>query len=120
MSIVKQFKIGSVVRYASGITALMKIERVDYDVDGEGNHHYYGQQFYGGAMGAYHNTLYGAKPTEIHLWQENEKKEALFQALRIARSAIGDALNNLPEKGDCRALLVNARREIGLAFDQAS
>lgn len=120
MSLVKQFKIGAIVRYSDGITALMKIETVAYDEDGEGNHHYYGRQFYGASMGAYHYDMLAATQAEVHRWEENEKRDLLYKALRSARDAIKDALNNLPVKGECRALLVKASGDIAAAFQEAS
>lgn len=59
-----KFKIGEIVRYDNGSTALMKIESV---ID-NGSHlgpRYYGSQFYGHAVGAYENELKIATSNEI-------------------------------------------------------
>jgi hypothetical protein len=119
MSLVKQFKIGAIVRYSSGITALMKVETVYYDEDGEGNHRYYGMQFYGATMAAYHNDIFAAKPAEVALWDEHWKKEKMVKTARVAITAINDALNNLPAKGECRTHLAQATLLIQLAVEEA-
>lgn len=92
--IVKQFAIGSIVRYSNGITALMKVETVNYDADD--NHRYYGTQFYGSAMGSYHSQMREATPQEVHLWEEHWRKENLVKAARVAIGAIDEALALVP------------------------
>ena len=120
MSIVKQFAIGSIVRYSGGITALMKVETVAYDEDGEGNHHYHGQQFYGGAMGAHHDDMRAAKPDELALWDTHWKKEELVKAARVALTAIDEALRNVPgQKDSIECPLKRAKLHIYAAVEEA-
>jgi len=66
-----RWKVGDIVRYDYGPSALMRVERVRE----MGNDHrgiscsvrYYGRQFFGGVMGCYHGQILGdAKPEEIN------------------------------------------------------
>ncbi len=55
-------KIGEVVRYGEGSTALMKITGVNKN---HGGHvRYYGTQFYGGIVGAYESDISKASAKE--------------------------------------------------------
>lgn len=48
-----KFKVGDIVRYSAGPTAIMTIQHVSKDHAGLGLHRYYGRQYYGGSVGAY-------------------------------------------------------------------
>lgn len=58
-----KFKIGDIVRYAAGPTALMKI--TDVSLNHGGHIRYYGIQFYGDRMGAYEQDCWSATQEEI-------------------------------------------------------
>lgn len=59
-----RFKIGDVVRYNSGPTALMRIDSISV---GERTR-YYGTQYYGAAVGAYDHDCQGASAAEAAAW----------------------------------------------------
>lgn len=120
MTLATIYTIGSVVRYSGGITALMKIDSVNVNVEKDGNHRYHGTHFYGGGVGAYHNQLRDATHAELVLWEQHHKKEKLLAAARMALNAINDAMQNLPAKGDCANFLTMARLKIQSAIEEAA
>ncbi len=65
--------VGSVVRYGEGVTALMRIEAISKDHGGKGQHRYYGQQFYGGTVGAYHSECSKPSAGDRALWRTHNR-----------------------------------------------
>lgn len=65
-----KFKIGEIVRYDRGSTALMKITSVSPNHGGLVR--YYGLQFYGDAMGAYENDCRSATLEEIQRFKTDK------------------------------------------------
>jgi hypothetical protein len=120
MTLATNYTIGSIVRYANGPTALMKITGVSYNHGGRGVHRYYGTQFFGGIIGAYHDNCEDVKTHELRLWEQHHKKEKLLAAARTAMRAIDDAMQNLPAKGDCANFLTMARSKIQCAIEEAA
>lgn len=65
------FKLGDVIRYGSGETALMRVDQIS---EGHGGQvaRYYGQQFYGGVVGAYHDDCRAASPVDLQNWENHD------------------------------------------------
>jgi hypothetical protein len=63
-----KYKIGQIVRYAEGPTALMRIESVSLKHGGTKDR-YYGVQFYGGSEGRYEDQLMPATQREIERFE---------------------------------------------------
>lgn len=59
-----KYKIGQVVRYDKGATALFKIDHISKRHGGPLDR-YYGRQFYGSPMGAYEDVISPASESEI-------------------------------------------------------
>lgn len=59
-----RFKVGDIVRYSWGPTALMRITGVSKNHGGFGDR-YYGVQFYGDSMGAYDSNCTEATLAEV-------------------------------------------------------
>lgn len=68
MSQVSRFKIGQIIRYAIGPTALMRITGIS-EKHGGNCDRYYGVQFYGDSMGAYDSDVTEATLEEIHKFE---------------------------------------------------
>ena len=63
------FKVGDIVRYAEGPTALLKIDTVKIPYGGA-HGRYWGWHVLGGACGAYHEECVPASAADIDLWNE--------------------------------------------------
>lgn len=65
------FKIGDILRYGSGCTALMQ---VNYVSEGHGGSvaRYYGAQCMGGSVGAYHEKVELAGAVDLRVWKDNQ------------------------------------------------
>ncbi len=63
-----KFKVGNIIRYGSGETALMRVEMVREHHGGYGQHRYYGEQFYGGKVGAYEENCVLACEIDLINW----------------------------------------------------
>ncbi len=61
--------VGDLVRYGDGETALMMIEYVSKNHGGDGAHRYYGRQFYGGSVGAYHGACRKPSAADRAKWE---------------------------------------------------
>lgn len=61
------FKIGAVIRYGEGPTALMEVTHISQG-HGSGIARYYGTQFYGGSTGAYHEDCRAANLKDLQRW----------------------------------------------------
>jgi hypothetical protein len=76
------YKIGDMVRYSEGSTALMMIESVHPDYAGPGKHRYYGIQCYGGPMGAYHDQLSLASGADKNTWDRHNDSTGCIKSNR--------------------------------------
>lgn len=63
-----KFKIGQVVRYGSGPTALFRIESIS-EKHGGTMDRYYGVQYYGGSEGRYEDQLWEATAKDIEKFE---------------------------------------------------
>jgi len=63
-----KFKIGNIVRYDEGCTALFKITSILKNHGKIGNHRYYGIQCMGGSIGAYGCDLKKASYEDLKEW----------------------------------------------------
>lgn len=63
-----KYKVGDILRYDNGHTALFRVEHVSEDHDGRGGHRYYGQTFYGSSLGAYEQDCQPATKFEKARW----------------------------------------------------
>lgn len=63
------FKVGDIIRYGRGETALMKITEESPNHGGPGLHRYYGLQYYGGPMGAWLKDCSAATERDLELWR---------------------------------------------------
>ena len=66
--------VGDLVRYSDGVTALMVIEYVSKDHGGTGAHRYYGKQFYGGSVGAYHGACQKPSTADREKWKTHNRR----------------------------------------------
>lgn len=66
-----KFKIGEIVRYSGGPTALMRITSISKNHGGFEDR-YYGVQFYGDSMGEYESRLSSATPEEIKKFETDD------------------------------------------------
>jgi len=64
------YKIGDIVRYDHGQTALMKIKEISHDHGQIGQTRYYGKSFYGSAMGVYWNDCSPASSVDKMVWNK--------------------------------------------------
>lgn len=64
----KLFKVGDLLRYAKGPTALMKVMGVDKD-----NERYYGMQCLGAGIAAYHTEVSAVLPADLKEWNSHER-----------------------------------------------
>jgi hypothetical protein len=71
---VKNFRVGSVVRYAYGETALMKITAVYEDHGRDGDTYYAGTQFYGGGVCAWHEDCDPLSEEDKRRWKRRLRK----------------------------------------------
>jgi hypothetical protein len=62
-----EFKIGDIIRYGSGPTALMRIDHISENHGIEDR--YYGKQCYGSAMGVYRSDAKHASQEDIKTWE---------------------------------------------------
>lgn len=65
-----EYKVGDIVRYGDGSTALMKIEHISENHGGKDQHRYYGRQFFGSPMGAYKSDCSDATEKEILAYRD--------------------------------------------------
>ncbi len=65
------FKIGTILRYGTGSTALMKVASIS---EGHGGSvaRYYGNQCMGGGVGAYHENVSKASNKDLEVWKEKK------------------------------------------------
>lgn len=73
------FKVGDIVRYNDGVTALMRISFISLNHAGPGDHRYYGQQCMGGTYGAYQQDCRAATPKDRATWSEHGKPKGKWQ-----------------------------------------
>ncbi len=64
-------KIGDVVRFAAGPTALMRIDLISKNHGGRGVHRFYGTHCMGRACGAYERDCTLATAGELETWNKN-------------------------------------------------
>lgn len=70
-----KFKVGEIVRYGHGPTAIMRIDSISVDHGGPGWTRYYGTQHFGGAVGAYEEWIARkATPEEIEAFNKERSK----------------------------------------------
>ncbi len=74
-------RLRDIVRYGSGPTALMRVEKISRRHEGSMDR-YYGEQFFGGPVGAYEDMIYHASPEEISSFEKEE-------ASRLAGDRLG-------------------------------
>ena len=77
MSTAPKFKAGDVIRYSRGETALMRVESVSIDHAGQGRHRYYGEQCYGGVIGAYEADCSMPTARDLKTWASERKRYGL-------------------------------------------
>ncbi len=65
-----KYKVGDIVRYAYGPTALMRITSISPNHGG--SIRYWGVQFYGDSMGAYEDQCRDATPAEIKKFETDD------------------------------------------------
>ncbi len=63
-----KFKLGDIIRYTTGSTALMRVEHVSLNHGGIGWTMYHGKQCMGGSVGAYERDCAAATPTDLATW----------------------------------------------------
>ena len=67
-----KFKIGQIVRYDEGSTALMRIKAVSINHGVEGDNRYFGRQCMGGGMARYEDDISEASQEDIDIYIKNE------------------------------------------------
>jgi hypothetical protein len=67
-----KFKVGDILRYDSGPTALMVVTYISENHGG--SHRYYGQQCYGGGCGAYEYDCTLASAKDLTTWETERKR----------------------------------------------
>ena len=65
------FKVGDVLRYSDGGTALFIVSSVRPDHGGQPR--YYGFQYYGSSMGQYHSQCQAAGEVDMETWAGRDK-----------------------------------------------
>jgi hypothetical protein len=63
-----KYAVGSILRYAAGSTALMRVTSISRDHGGRGVHRYYGDHHFGGAHGAYEYDCSLATADDLATW----------------------------------------------------
>jgi hypothetical protein len=69
-------KVGDVIRYLDGPTALMRVERISRNHGGPNVDRYYGIQHFGGGVGAYADSCRCATADEVALYEREERARA--------------------------------------------
>ena len=83
-----KIRVGDMVRYGSGPTALMIVTLVSRKHDGETDR-YYGEQLYGGSVGEYADACSLANDYDRALWaSERERYHVEDDARRATSSAL--------------------------------
>lgn len=65
-----RFKVGQILRYDAGETALMRVSYVSKNHGGRGVHRYYGQQCMGGSIGVYEDQCELSSKKDREVWKE--------------------------------------------------
>lgn len=124
-----RFEVGAIIRYGHGPTALMEITSV---TKAAGLWRYYGDQYFGGAVGAYEGSCQLASEEEVAMWAVRTKcgvegcevetskgsklcpphsREEWHRQNALATSTV------TPESGDRFMVVANRERALELAHD---
>lgn len=85
-----KFKVGDILRYDKGSTALMKVTSISPDHGRVGSHRYYGVQFYGSAIGAYEIDCSLATKEETKRFKTDDHLHRLEDVKRAEKRNLRD------------------------------
>lgn len=66
----EHFAIGSIIRYGDGSSALIRVDSIQLNHGGKGQHYYCGQHLYGGIECCYHSNAIPASSDDLKLWSK--------------------------------------------------